>query len=356
MEYLAQIILLLAVAISVVVVFQRLHVPTSLGYLLAGMILGRTEFRHQVESSISPFRDVLLGLFFIGIGMRFNPAALPPIWYWAVLGALLVLTSKILIVAAIVRRVTTDVQMTWRTGLMLGIGGEFGLALIVIALDSRVLDAQLGQIAITSVLLSMVGGALLIRFNGPIAIWLARTPAPAPGTEPTESPLAPQRSVVIGGYGRVGRIIAMLLHACDIPFIAFDIDPGRVALGRADQHPVWLGNIADPGLLASIQVQHAALVVVAVDVKGATLATVSYIKRNCPQVPIIVRARDVKSGARLLAAGATHAHPETMESSLHLGVTALEMLGIAPADIDQLIKTIRNRGYGEVTAAGANER
>ncbi len=343
----------LLVALLAAWITNGLGLSLPFGGFLAGMILGRTEFRHQVESSIRPFRDVLLGLFFIGIGMRFNPAAIPPIWYWSVLGALLIVASKTLIVAAMVRRATDDARMTWRTALMLSVGGEFGLALIAIALDSRVLDAQLGQIAITSVLLSMIGGALLIRFNGPIAAWLARVPHPTSGEEPAELPLTPERSVVIGGYGRVGRTIAMLLHSSDIPFVAFDTDPKRVALGRSDQHAVWLGNIADPGLLASIHVQRASLMVIAVDMNDSALATVSYVKRNYPNVPVIVRARDVRASARLQAAGAAHAHPETMESSLHLGVTALEMLKVAPADIDQLVRAVRDRSYQTVADARA---
>lgn len=344
----------LLVALLAAWITNSLGLSLPFGGFLAGLILGRTEFRHQVESSISPFRDVLLGLFFIGIGMRFDPAAIPPIWYWSVLGALLVLTSKTLIVAAIVRRVTVDARMTWRTGLMLGVGGEFGLALIAIALDSRVLDAQLGQIAITSVLLSMIAGALMIRFNGPIASWLARASDVA-REGAAELPLAPEHSVVIGGYGRVGRTIALLLHARGIPFIAFDTDPIRVALGRADQHAVWLGNIADPGLLASIHVQRASLVIIAVDMKHTALATVSYINRSCPQVPVIARARDIKSSTRLLAAGATHAHPETMGSSLHLGVTALEMLKVAPEEIDRLVQAVRHRGQPGDPGAGTGE-
>ncbi len=344
----------LLVALLSAWITNSLGLSLPFGGFLAGLILGRTEFRHQVESSISPFRDVLLGLFFIGIGMRFNPAAIPPIWYWVVLGALLIVTSKTLIVAAMVRRVAVDTRMTWRTGLMLSVGGEFGLALIAIALDSSVLDPQLGQIAMTSVLLSMIGGAFLIRFNGPIATWLARAPEATAAGEAAELPLAPEHSVVIGGYGRVGRTIAILLHSCGIPFIAFDTDPKRVALGRSDQHAVWLGNIANPGLLASIHVQRASLVVIAVDMTDSALATVSYIRRNCPQVPVIVRALDVRSSTRLLAAGAAHAHPETMESSLHLGVAALEMLKVAPADIDQLVQAVRDQSYRSV--AGAKTR
>src|SRR5690606_35689875 len=155
---------------------NSLGLSLAFGGFLAGMMLGETEFRHQVESSIRPFRDVLLGLFFIGIGMRFDPNAIPPIWHWALLGALLILASKMLIVASMVRRIGVDTQVAWRTGLLLSVGGEFGLALIAIALDSNVIEMQLGQIAITSVLLSMIGGAVLIRFNGVIASRLVSVP------------------------------------------------------------------------------------------------------------------------------------------------------------------------------------
>jgi len=141
----------------------------AFGAFLAGMMLGETEFRHQVESSIRPFRDVLLGIFFTGIGMRFDPAAIPPIWHWTLLGALLILVSKTLIVAAMMRNSGIDALVAWRTGLLLAVGGEFGLALIAIALDSGVIDEKLGQIAMTSVLLSMIAGAILIRFNRAIA-------------------------------------------------------------------------------------------------------------------------------------------------------------------------------------------
>ena len=117
---------------------NSLGLSLAFGGFLAGMMSGETEFRHQVESSISPFRDVLLGLFFIGIGMRFNLAAIPPIWYLALLGAALILISKTLIVTAMVRGVGVDARVALRTGLMLSVGGEFGLALTAIALDSGV--------------------------------------------------------------------------------------------------------------------------------------------------------------------------------------------------------------------------
>jgi CPA2 family monovalent cation:H+ antiporter-2 len=205
---------------------NSLGLSLAFGGFLAGMILGETEFRHQVESSISPFRDVLLGLFFVGIGMRFDPAAVPPIWLWAVLGALLILTSKTLLVAAMVRTSGVHVRTAWRTGLMLSIGGEFGLALVAIAMDSGVIDVNLGQIAITSVLLSMVVGAVLIHFNGVIADRLVG-PARDDATSTPELPESVERQVLLGGYGRVGHAVAVLLQSSKITFVAFDIDPNR---------------------------------------------------------------------------------------------------------------------------------
>ncbi|SCX23723.1 Kef-type potassium/proton antiporter, CPA2 family [Nitrosomonas eutropha] len=337
----------LLVALFAAWITNSLGLSLAFGGFLAGLVLGKTEFRHQVESSISPFRDVLLGLFFIGIGMRFNPVAIPPIWQWTLLGALLILISKILIVAALVRGIGVDARMMWRTGLMLSVGGEFGLALIAIALDSGVIDIGLGQIAISSVLLSMVLGAVLIRFNDAIATFLTKTPPPS-DEEAAELPQAAERSVIIGGYGRMGRTIAILLHACGIPFVAFDTDPRRVALGRADRHAVWLGDIADPILLASIRVERASLIVLAVDIKSTALSAMIYIKRTSAHVPVIVRVRDLETSRHLLAAGAAHAYPETIESSLSLGVTALRMLNVAADEIEEAVQNLRNRGYQPV--------
>lgn len=326
---------------------NSLGLSLAFGGFLAGMMLGETEFRHQVESSIRPFRDVLLGLFFIGIGMRFDPAAIPPIWYWTILGALLILASKTLIVAAMVRRIGVDAQVAWRTGLLLSVGGEFGLALIAIALDAGVIDMQLGQIAITSVLLSMIAGAVLVRFNGVIAARLAGTPR-------AEAPVMPElletpgQLVVIGGYGRVGHTIAVLLHSSGVPFVAFDTDPKRVAQGRADGHPVSYGDISDPELLSAIHVERTSLVVITVDKSATALRAISYLRRTCPQVPVIARAQDLETSTRLLDAGAVHAYPETIEASLRLGATALQILHVPSEDIDQVIQDVRDWGYKPV--------
>lgn len=320
----------------------------AFGAFLAGMMLGETEFRHQVESSIRPFRDVLLGIFFIGIGMRFDPAAVPPIWHWALLGALLIVISKTLIVAAMMRRSGIDTLVAWRSGLLLAVGGEFGLALIAIALDSGVIDKALGQVAITSVLLSMIAGAVLIRFNHAIATWLTEIWRNEPRQVPDEIAGAAEQQVVVGGYGRVGHTIAVLLRASEVPFVVFDTDAKRVAQGRADGYPVLYGDIADPELLATIHVERAALVVITIDHAAMALRAVKFLRKHCPQVPVIARARDLQASSQLLDAGATHAYPEAIEASLRLGATALQILQVPTADIDQVVQGVRDMDYKPV--------
>ncbi|MDP3211763.1 cation:proton antiporter [Methylotenera sp.] len=323
---------------------SSLGLSLAFGGFLAGMMLGETEFRHQVESSIRPFRDVLLGLFFIGIGMLFDPASIPPIWHWTLLGMLLILSSKILIVSVMVRRTGIDAKVALRTSLLLSVGGEFGLALIAIALDSSVIEMQLGQIAITSVLLSMIVGAVLIRFNGAIASRLVSA-SRIEASDNSELPDAPEQKVVIGGYGRVGHTIAVLLHSSGIPFVAFDTDPKQVAKGRADGYPVYFGDISDPGLLETIHINRASLIVITADGYSTALRALSYLRMTCPQVPVVTRARDIEASAQLLKAGALHAYPETVEASLHLGATALQILQVPYDDIDQVIQEVRDWGY-----------
>ena len=320
----------------------------AFGAFLAGMMLGETEFRHQVESSIRPFRDVLLGIFFIGIGMRFDPAAIPPIWHWAILGALLIMVSKTLIVTAMMRKSGIDALVAWRTGLLLAVGGEFGLALIAIALDSGVIDAELGQIAITSVLLSMIAGAILIRFNQAIATWLSGAQRNEGQSIPDELLGAPGSQVVIGGYGRVGHTIAVLLRSSKIPFVVFETDSRRVAQGQADGYPVHYGDISDPDLLAAIHVERASLVVITIDRADMALRAASFLRKACPQVPVIARARDMETSSQLLDAGATHAYPEAIEASLRLGATALQILRVPSDDIDLLVQGVRDWDYKPV--------
>jgi CPA2 family monovalent cation:H+ antiporter-2 len=332
-----------------------LGLSLAFGAFLAGMMLGETEFRHQVESSIRPFRDVLLGLFFVGVGMLIDPASLLRIWPWALLGTLLLLLSKVVVVVLIVRRGGLDAIAAWRTALLLAVGGEFGFALLAIALDSSAIDPNIGQVALSAVLFSMVAGVVLIRFNRAIASRLA-TPS-AEAAPPTEALAGlPTPQVLIGGYGRVGHTIAVLLKASGVAFVAFDTDPKRVQQGRSDGHPVLYGDIADPELLAAARAERASLAIITVDAHAAALSAISALRRHCPHVPVIARARDLETSSVLIDAGAIHAYPEAIEASLRLGATALRLLNIPTADIDLMLQDIRDWDYQPVIENPMKER
>ena len=254
-----------------------------------------------------------------------------------------------------VRKSGVDAQVSWRTGLLLSVGGEFGLALVAIALDSNVIDMRLGQIAITSVLLSMIVGAVLIRFNAAIASWLAPVPRIAIPSQPTLSETTEQQ-VVIAGYGRVGHTIAVLLDSSGVPFVVFETDPKQVAKGRQDGYPVYFGDISDPELLSAIHVERASLVIITADGATVALRALSYLQRHCPQVPVVARARDLATSAQLLQAGAVHAYPETIEASLRLGAASLQILQVPTDDIDQMLQGVRDRGYTPVLGADAGKK
>jgi CPA2 family monovalent cation:H+ antiporter-2 len=325
----------------------NLGLSLAFGAFLAGMMLGETEFRHQVESSIRPFRDVLLGLFFVGIGMLIDPYEIYQIWPQALLGAALILASKVLIVGVLVYRSGIEAVASWRIALILAVGGEFGFALLAIALESSVIDSQLGQIALTSVLISMIIGAFLIKFNNQIATRMVPEDLQLRPEEDQGKALisVPEQTVIIGGFGRVGHTVAVLLQSKSVPFLAFDTDHRRVQKARNDGFPVHYGDISDPELLSSIRVERAALVILTVDQAAMALRAVAYIRKACPQVPVIVRARDLIASSQLMALGATEAHPETVEASLRLGARALFMLNIPAQDIEITLQEMRDWNY-----------
>ena len=268
---------------------NSLGLSLAFGAFLAGMMLGEAEFRHQVESSIRPFRDVLLGMFFVGIGMLIDPASLPRIWHWALLGALLLLLTKFIVVVVIVRLSGVDSLVSWRTTMLLAVGGEFGFALLALALDACVVAPETGQIVLNAVLFSMIGGVLLIRYNSTIAARLAKLAAEAsPPADQLAGLLTPK--VLIGGYGRVGHTIAVLLKSSGVDFVALDTDPSRVRQGQADGHAVLCGDIADAELLTAARAKLASLAIVTVNSHVVALRAVAAVHQRCPQVPVIARA------------------------------------------------------------------
>ncbi len=310
---------------------SSLGLSMAFGSFLAGMMLGETEFRHQVESAIRPFRDVLLGLFFIGIGTLFDPSSIPAIWEWALAGALVLLIVKTLLVAGLVRWSGIEAVTAWRTALLLAVGGEFGFALLSIALSAQAIDPETGQIVLTSILLSIILAPVLIRYNRSIAERLA-TSAPPPAIDAPQVIMEAtghfQDHVVICGYGRIGQNVAHFLNEEKIPYVALDLDAARVKEAHAAGEPVYYGDSAEQDILEAVGVGSARLLLISHEDVAAALKTLHHARNLRPDLPVMVRTRDESHVVQLREAGASEVVPETLEAGLMIALQALLLLKV----------------------------
>ncbi|MBX3441075.1 MAG: cation:proton antiporter [Planctomyces sp.] len=326
-----------------------LGLSMSFGGFLVGMMLGETEFRHQVETTIRPFRDVLLGLFFVGIGMLFDPASLRETWLWAGIGATVLMASKAVIVAQLVRLYGMDSHSAWRTGMMLAVGGEFGFALLAIALNSGVVDERLGQTAISSVLISMVAAPFLIRFNSVLADRLAGLPGvpSVADAQPPQAASAPVRKghVIICGYGRIGQSVGHFLEEEGFPFVALDLDPARVRDAYTAGEPVFFGDATQGDILDAVGLAEARLLVVSHEDIAASLKVLRHVRAVRPDLPVMVRTRDESHVEELQAAGASEVIPETLEAGLMIASQALLLLDVPLAKIVRRMQRQRSSRY-----------
>jgi len=347
----------LFVSLGAGAVTDSLGLSLAFGAFLAGMVLGETEFRHQVEATIRPFRDVLLGLFFIGIGMLFDPAALPAVWAWALAGACLLLASKTLLVAALVRRAGLPIESAWRTGLIVAVGGEFGLALLALGLAGGALDDFQGQVAFTAVLFSFILGPVLIRFNAPIARALTPKRLESAAEAPVVGVAADSldQHVIICGYGRIGQSVGHILEQEGIAWGAMDLDLAKVRQARKAGEPVFYGDASDPAMLESMGLDRARLVVISNDDTKASLRVLAHVRSRHPRLPVMVRTRDDSHHQALAEAGASEVVPETLEAGLMIATHVLDRLQVPPARILELVERQRAAHYPLLRARFAGE-
>lgn len=327
---------------------NQLGLSMAFGAFLAGMVLGETEFRHQVESTVRPFRDVLLGLFFVGIGMLFDPGTMPQIWHWALLGAAGLMISKIVIVALIVRWSGIDALTAWRTGLMLATGGEFGFALVAIALTSDAIDARVSQIVLTSVLFSIIVAPFLIRYNYRIARLFASRPIRKDDPDVPRAAVIESQfhdHVIICGYGRIGQSVGHFLEEEKIPYVAVDLDSSRVGGAHLAGEPVFYGDAAERDILEALGLVTARLLVIAHEDFASARRALEHAKLSRPDLPVMVRTRDETHVEELLQAGATEVVPETLEAGLMIASQALLLLNVPQARVMRRMQEQRASRY-----------
>jgi monovalent cation:H+ antiporter-2, CPA2 family len=339
-------ITVLFVSLMAAWITQSLGLSMAFGAFLAGMTLGETEFRHQVESAIRPFRDVLLGLFFVSIGMLIQPALIPSIWFVTLLGAVGLLLVKLLLVTVIVILSGIDKQTALRIGMLLAVGGEFGFALLAIGLDAGLLDEQPAQVALMSVLGSMIMAPFLIRYNQVLAAACFRTVSSEPRDQFPE-PVVPtgENHVIICGFGRIGQILSHFLEQREIPYVATDLDPARVREARLAGQPVFYGDSTDTSVLEALGVQTSRLLVISHDDITAALRTLHHLRQISPELPVMVRSRDEAHVQELRDAGATEIIPETLEAGMMMVSHVLLALHLPPQEIAACIEEQRYNRY-----------
>jgi len=339
----------LLVALGAAFITNLVGLSLALGGFLAGLLLAETEYRHQVEAVIRPFRDVLLGLFFITIGMLLDLGLLFR-QFWLVSSLVLGLyVLKSAVVALVARRYCDSWFKSLRAGLVVGTGGEFGFALLALLVSDRAPGGALVQPLLAAVTLSMVVSPFVIRNNKRIARWLLREAGPATTAIAREAAadamLARREHVVLCGFGRVGQNVARVLERQGHEFIAIDLDPARVRTARQAGDPVVFGDSADEQVLASVGIEAASVIVVTfadADVAGGIVRAV---RRLRAEVPVLVRTADDSRLEELKAAGATEVVPETFEASLMLVSHVLLFLDTPMATVVREIGDIRGQRY-----------
>ena len=300
----------------------------ALGAFLAGVMLSETEFRHQVESEIRPFRDVLLGLFFITVGMMLDVSMLPETWLLVLALLVGLVLLKALLVALFCRIGGWNNAVSMRTGLILAHGGEFGFAILIMAMDGEIIRPDEGQVLLASMLCSMALAPIIIRYNGRLTSLLLPRSVEQSRLEIKELILDTSRSlnhhVIVCGFGRVGRDSVNCLIEQQIPCMAIDLDSELVQKGLGEKKPVSYGDAGSLELLHACGLRRAsALVITMIDFNTA-MKIITRVRAVDHEIPILVRTRKEIHLYQLYQAGATEVVADIFGSDQML---TLEMLG-----------------------------
>ena len=299
----------------------------SLGAFLAGLLLAETEYRHEVEITIEPFKGLLMGLFFMSVGMAVDPAALSREPLWLPLSVLGLIVIKAVIAGLSLRAGGLTPAQSVEGGLMLGQGGEFAFIIIGASIINGLIDREVGQFMLLVVGLSMFATPLVLRVGNVLGVEIERR---WPTSELSESEAVPENltgHVVIAGFGRVGQLVASVLDEQNIASLAVENDAKEVRRWFG-QRPIVFGDASRPELLRKLGIERAAAVVLTMDHTAAAIRTVRAIRLEAPHVPVVARARDEEHALALRDAGATLVVPETLESGLQLSGFALSALGV----------------------------
>ncbi len=331
----------------------ELGLSMAMGAFLAGIMLAETEYQHQVQTEIRPFKDVLMGLFFISVGTQFN-------WHVIITDpvSVLVLTlglmfGKGIAVTLISRLAGYATGVSIRAGLSLGQGSEFGFALLGVALSSGLLSTELNQPIVAAIVLSMALSPLLIRYNGRIARALSPDYVAQKAQHDAHIERAAQQvsqHIIICGFGRTGQNLSQFLEQVNIPFLALELDPDLINENWDAGVPVYYGDSSHPEVLEHAGIHRARAIIITFHDFNVSRYITKTVRKLRPDIPLIVRTRDDLHLEELLEKGATEVIPDTVESSIMLAWHALTLIGLDKDSVDDMVNQARGDHYSRIRA------
>ena len=331
----------LLAAIGMAAAAQRAGLSMALGAFLAGLLLAETEFRHQIEADLDPFKNLLLGLFFVTVGMQIDLQLFLREPVLIIIGVLGLFALKIAIIAPLARLFGLSWRRAIETGFLLGQAGEFAFVIIAAARAGGAIPADTANFMLIVTALSIFITPMVASLGGRLArIGATQAPPPEAATD--------SGHVVIAGFGRVGQTLADILSAQEIDHVGVEGDASLVRTLRENGRPVHYGDASNREMLASIGAANAAAIVVTISDADAAERIVGEVKQAWPHIPIYARARDGDHARRLHEAGASLASPDSIEAALQLGEALLNSVGV-PDEISRRI--INDRREAEVARA-----
>ena len=314
----------------------------ALGAFLAGMILGETEFQHQIEADIRPFRDVLLGLFFITIGMMFDVHVLPDMAHWVLLLVAVLALSKMAVIVGLCLLFDAPTGSALRTGVILAQGGEFGLVLLAIAFSNELLDTNTVQLLLAASIVSMALTPFLIKYNGAIGRRLSAdgffhgVEMPAKQEAMAAADLAGH--VIICGYGTTGRGLAQLLREQGFDYVGLDLNVALVGEARRNGENVVYGDASHPGILAVAGLRQARALVITYADEHVAETTIKQVRSASLKLPILASAHNHAIAEQLRISGATEVVTRDTAANLMFEVNLLNLLEVPLDDIAERMR------------------
>jgi CPA2 family monovalent cation:H+ antiporter-2 len=322
----------------------------ALGALIAGLLLAETEFKHEVELMVEPFKGLLMGLFFMSVGMGMDPLQIVQAPLWLAGAVALLVCVKSGVIAPVLRLGGLSWGRAVEGALLLGQGGEFAFIVIGYAISYKLLAPGLGGRVMLAVGLSLFLTPLLARIGRSIGERTEKHTREDEAQQTAASLESARGRVIIAGFGRVGQQLAKLLGDQGIPYIAFENNAKLASNMHARGAPVFFGNASRTELLRQVHAADAPAIVLTMDHPAAALHAVRGIRREFPDVRLFARSRDETHARALKLAGATVVVPETLEASLQLSAFVLEAMGLDERVVDGLVDRERDL-FAEALAA-----